>query len=110
MVDGQDLRIARELTGRILAGDGGNIRRIILYGSRARGTADPDSDFDFLVVESDPAEKRERLRHLCEVVDDLTCLAEVWVMGETEFEETKNIIGGLAYPAHKYGRVLYENS
>ena len=27
-----------------------------------------------------------------------------------EFEETKNVIGGLAYPAHKYGVVLYENA
>jgi hypothetical protein len=31
-------------------------------------------------------------------------------MGEREFEETQNVIGGLAYPAHKYGVVLYENS
>jgi hypothetical protein len=31
-------------------------------------------------------------------------------MGEQEFEETKNVIGGLAYPAHKYGVVLCENA
>jgi hypothetical protein len=24
------------------------------------------------------------------------------------FEETKDVIGGIAYPAHKYGRVTYE--
>jgi hypothetical protein len=29
-------------------------------------------------------------------------------MSAERFEETKNIIGGIAYPAHKYGRVLYE--
>lgn len=29
-------------------------------------------------------------------------------MGEQEFEETKNVIGGRAYPAHKYGIVLNE--
>jgi len=30
-------------------------------------------------------------------------------MGEEEFEETREVIGGLAYPAQKYGVVLYEN-
>ena len=24
------------------------------------------------------------------------------------FEETKNIFGGIAYPAHKYGRAIHE--
>ena len=24
------------------------------------------------------------------------------------FEETKSVIGGLAYPANKYGRVIYD--
>jgi hypothetical protein len=30
-------------------------------------------------------------------------------MGEEEFEETKGVIGGLAYPANKYGIVIYAN-
>ena len=29
-------------------------------------------------------------------------------MDTERFEETKEIIGGLAYPANKYGRVIYE--
>ncbi len=33
---------------------------------------------------------------------------DVVVVATERFEETKNIIGGIAYPAHKYGRVLYE--
>ena len=36
--------------------------------------------------------------------------AEPWVMSEEEFEETKSVIGGLAYPAWKEGVVLYENA
>ncbi len=31
-------------------------------------------------------------------------------MSEEEFEETKDVIGGLAYPANKYGLVLHEKS
>ena len=33
---------------------------------------------------------------------------EVIVMNTERFEETKNVIGGLAYPANKSGEVVYE--
>jgi hypothetical protein len=33
---------------------------------------------------------------------------DVVVMASERFEETKDLIGGLAYPADKYGRVIYE--
>jgi len=34
---------------------------IILFGSHARGTARPDSDLDFTVVEDGPVQKENRL-------------------------------------------------
>jgi predicted nucleotidyltransferase len=88
----------------------GCIRRIILYGSLARGTASPESDFDLLIIETDPVSMREEMQRLGRAVHDLPYPVDVRVMGEQEFEETKNIIDGLAYPAHKYGVVLYENA
>ena len=45
-----DLGLARELAKRILTADRPRVRRIILFGSRARGDARPDSDLDLLVV------------------------------------------------------------
>jgi hypothetical protein len=39
---------------------------------------------------------------------DVEYPVDVIVMSSERFEETKNIIGGIAYPAQKYGRVLYE--
>jgi len=39
---------------------------------------------------------------------DVQYPVDVIVMSSERFEETKNIIGGIAYPAQKYGRVLYE--
>jgi hypothetical protein len=33
---------------------------------------------------------------------------DVFIIGTDRFEETKNIFGGIAYPANKYGRVIYE--
>ena len=105
-----DQRTAEELRARLLTQGIGCIRRIILYGSWARGTASPESDFDLLVVETDPVSKREEMQRLRRAVHDLSYPVDMWVMGEQEFEETKNIIGCLAYPAHKYGVVLYENA
>ena len=103
-----DLRISEELRDRILAARGDQVRKLILYGSRALGTAAPDSDFDLLVVEVDPVVPREERRQLRRLMADLPVPVDVWVMGELEFEETKEVIGGLAYPAHKYGIVLNE--
>jgi uncharacterized protein len=33
---------------------------------------------------------------------------DVILIATERFEATKDIVGGIAYPAHKYGRVLYE--
>ncbi|RKY69990.1 MAG: nucleotidyltransferase domain-containing protein, partial [Candidatus Latescibacterota bacterium] len=35
---------------------------------------------------------------------------QIFFMSSEEFEETKDVVGGLAYPAHHWGMVLYENS
>lgn len=105
-----DRKTAEELKIKLLAQRKEKIRRLILYGSRARGTASPDSDFDLLVIEADPVLPWDEMRRLRQVMHNLPYPVDVWVMGETEFEETKNVIGGLAYPAHKYGVILYENA
>jgi predicted nucleotidyltransferase len=110
MIIDKDRKIAEELKSRLLACDGDRIRRVILYGSRAQGSATEDSDFDLLVVEKDPVSKREEMRRLRQALSDLDYPVDVWVMGVEEFEETRNVIGGLAYPAHKYGVLLYEDT
>jgi hypothetical protein len=33
---------------------------------------------------------------------------DVIVMSVERFEESKGVIGGIAYPANKYGKVVYE--
>jgi len=103
MITESDRKTADELKSRLLAQNGARIHRVILYGSRALGTAKPESDFDLLVVEADPVAKRDEMRRLHQAVGELPYPVDVRVMGEEEFEETKNVIGGLAYPANKYG-------
>ena len=110
MLTKKDRKIAEDIKKRLLACNGTRIKRVLLYGSRAQGTAIEESDFDLLVVEEDPVTKRQEIERLRQAVSDQHGTIDIWVMGEEEFEETKEIIGGLAYPAHKYGVVLYENT
>lgn len=54
-------RFKREV-GKLL---GDRLDRIILFGSRARGEADEESDFDFLVTLRKPEEEdRDRVREI----------------------------------------------
>jgi uncharacterized protein len=82
--------------------------RIILFGSAVTGQMTKDSDIDLLVVEPEPANTRDRSVRIRRALGDVEYPVDVIVMSSERFEETKNIIGGIAYPANKYGRVLYE--
>jgi len=82
--------------------------RIILFGSAATGQMTKDSDIDLLVVEPEPANPRDRSLRIRQALGDVEYPVDVIVMSSERFEETKNLIGGIAYPAQKYGRVLCE--
>ncbi len=97
---------------RILAADCRAVRRLILFGSRARGDAGPDSDYDILVLVSglDAAERSAFRTTLYRALEGIGVTVEPWVMTEEEFEESKTVIGGLAYPAWKEGIVFHPNA
>lgn len=48
-----DLSIAQEYKHRVDVAFGGRVTRVVLYGSRARGEARPDSDWDIAVFLAD---------------------------------------------------------
>lgn len=81
--------------------------RIILFGSAATGKMTRHSDIDLLILKEnsrDPFKESLRVR---EELEELGFPFDVFVMSSSRFEITKDIIGGLAYPANKYGKVLY---
>ena len=82
--------------------------RIILFGSAATGQMTKDSDIDLLIVEPAPANTHDRRVEIRDAVGDVGYQVDVIVMRTERFEETKRWIGGIAYPANKYGRVIYE--
>ncbi len=81
--------------------------RIILFGSAASGRMTRDSDIDLLILKK---AIRRPLRECVPIYDALSGLGypfDVVLMSTERFEESKNVMGGIAYPAHKYGKVLY---
>jgi len=82
--------------------------RIILFGSAATGQMTKDSDIDLLVVDPSPANRHEASVMIRDAIGDVDLPVDVLLIATERFEATKNIIGGIAYPAHKYGKVLYE--
>jgi len=101
-----DARIIEEIVRRILSV--AEPQRIILFGSAATGQMTRDSDIDLLILEENPSDTREESVRLREPLRGLGYPFDVIVMATERFEETKNIIGGIAYPANKYGKIIYE--
>jgi len=66
-----------------------------------------DSDIDLLVVEADAARPRKESVEIGDALRGLGFPFDVIVISADWFEASKNVIGGIAYPAEKYGRVIY---
>ena len=81
--------------------------KIILFGSAATGQMTRDSDIDLLIVEPAPENIHEKRVEIRGAVGDIGYPVDVIVMRTERFERTKRFIGGIAHPAHKYGRVIY---
>ena len=82
--------------------------RIILFGSAASGQTTRDSDIDLLVLETSPTNIRKESVRIGDALRGLGFPFDVVVMSSRRFEESKDVIGGIAYPANKYGKVIYE--
>jgi predicted nucleotidyltransferase len=100
--------LLREIRKRIV--DAFAPERVILFGSYAEGQATADSDLDLPVVTERPVSRKERLARTQDLFRELSLPVQVITISRQEFEETRDVIGGIAYPASKYGRVIYEKS
>jgi predicted nucleotidyltransferase len=103
---GLDSQAISEILDRLLAT--ASPLRIILFGSAATGQMTPDSDIDLLVIERNPVNPREESVRLRNALRGLGHPFDVVVMAADRFEETKTVVGGIAYAANKYGKVIYE--
>lgn len=82
--------------------------RIYLFGSKARGTAGPDSDYDLLVVVRDDAPpERQRSRLAYESLWGTRGAVDVLVCTEQWFHSRATVITSLPAAVVREGKLLY---
>jgi len=88
--------------------------RVILFGSRARGTAGPDSDTDLLIVQAETdAVHRSRWRELQRIraaLRDFPIAKDLLLYRPDEFDYWRDSLNHVVGRAVREGIVLYERS
>ncbi len=82
--------------------------RIILFGSRARGVARPDSDVDLLVILPSIPDKRRTAVAIRRALNGVQASKDIIVATPQEIADRGNMIGNVLRPALREGKVLYE--
>lgn len=100
-----DTSLIQEIVRRVVATSAP--QKIILFGSAASGELTQDSDIDLLVIKADASDPLRESVRLRRALRGLGYPFDVIVISEQWFEESKDLVGGIAHPAHKYGKVIY---
>jgi uncharacterized protein len=82
--------------------------RVILFGSRAMGREEPDSDYDILIVAETDQLLSDRIARARRAVSDLPVAKDLFVVTPAEFETYAKWRSGIIREAAENGRVLYE--
>ena len=98
--------LLNEIKRRILAIS--DPEQIILFGSRARGTADPDSDFDLLIIEKGVETPRRESVRFRAALRGLCVPVNVLVATPQQIERYRAAIGPIYGPIVREGKVIYE--
>jgi uncharacterized protein len=96
----------QQVIGDILAGEGFVMRRILLFGSRARGEAGPSSDWDLLVLVDREIEVPSQQRLITAIRREFARLRipnDVMIQSEAQFARRKEIPGLLSYVVAQEG-------
>jgi len=81
--------------------------QIILFGSRARGDARPDSDVDLLVVLREVSDKHQAAVSIRRALAGMAVSKDIIVATPEEIATRGDVIGSVLRPALREGRVLY---
>ncbi len=86
--------------------------RIILFGSRARGDARPDSDLDLLVVEREPfagsRSRKQELKRIRRALWRFRVPIDVLIYSRDEIEEWRSSAHHVIGRSLREGVILYE--
>lgn len=96
------LRIIREIFTRKKI----KIEKIIIFGSRARGDFNKDSDWDFLVIADKEIAIKEKHRLIIQIKRKLAKLGipnDIIIQSMSKFDSMKSLPGNTSYAANSEG-------
>ncbi len=92
--------------GEALAEAAGSSAKVILFGSHARGEAQPDSDVDFLVIEPEVEDRHKEWNRLRRALGDIRLPVDLIVLDEAVAARRAKVPGTMVYHAMRDGRVI----
>jgi len=87
-----------------------NPDRIILFGSRARGIYEEESDYDLLVLKRGVKRRRNLAQKIYLNFDNIGAPVDVIVADLDKYEELKTNPFTIYYSADREGKTIYEKS
>jgi predicted nucleotidyltransferase len=99
-------RLINDIVRRVV--DTAQPEKVILFGSRARGDARPNSDFDLLVIKPSDEPRYRRAIPLYVALADLPVEVEVMVYTPQEVEEWSGVPQAFVTTAVREGKTIYE--
>lgn len=88
--------------------DAAHPRKIILFGSHARGDHTGESDLDFLVILPCSRDRRAEMVRLQACLSGLGVPADVLVFSEQQVEKWGDVPGTILYPGLREGMLVYD--
>jgi len=99
-------QIVSNLTGVLV--QAAHPKRIILFGSQAKGDAAPHSDFDIMVVEENPGDRFAEMVRLNRLIRSFDIAVDLLVVSDEKFQYWRETPGNVYYEAATAGQVLYQ--
>jgi predicted nucleotidyltransferase len=85
-----------------------NPEKVILFGSRGRGTKKDNSDVDFLIVESGPLDRRKETAKIWRSLSRFEVPTDILIFSNEEMNYWSDSINHVIARALREGKVVYE--
>lgn len=104
----EEQALYQEIVSRIVAV--ADPEKVIVFGSRARGTHRPDSDIDLLIIKDSLEPRHKRAVPIYAVLSDLLVGMDILVYTPREAQAWSNTPQSFVATALREGKLLYERA